>query len=933
MKIDLTRLELDKAGTEPAVLNATKQKHLSSAQVQASGVFTEIGSNALDDLHAYSKKSRTAAQRIADAEFSDERINRNYMAVMANTMSGKDFKELVEKGYAPGQMQPKDAVNSLDRMKIRLSQAGVEVEGYTDTVSAGEAEQITGSRAMANRITGDHSGEYKSSSEDLSVDVSIPDGMKMIPREEEIKAALEEADLPATEENLKDIRKAFETAFEIKNFGEPAMLFMVENEMEPTIRNVYEAGFSAGSNAGSSRGGYFYEGTGYFSAAAEGFDGADNSELSRQIDEVIESAGLKAEEGSRKDAETLIDKGIPLTKENLLLFSDLKKIDIRPGLREMTSAIERGKRPMDAYLVRDYNNIRSERQLKEAGLVMTHEANRRLITDDRQIDTSYLENEVEELKKNEKALWDLLDETLQTAGEIKEAPAELIGNYEFMKIPLKRDELSLSDIRSEGALLKNRYESMQATYEAVGTEVRPDLGDSIKKAFNNVDSILDETGYEINEENRRAVRILGYSSMEISAENIDRIKAADEKINTMVSLLTPKNVLRLIRDNINPLTVSVDELNEKLNSYDEADGEQTEQFAKYLVNMRDRGEITQEEAASYVGIYRLIDKLNRTDGAAIGSLINQNAELSARNLLTALRSARCGHMDYILDSEFGGMQTVEDETVLKIDTQISTAFSEEYYEEETQKFVDAAKAEERLYKLLNDAGMETSADNINAAAGLLDAKGGFFKSLLTEENEKDRSRERLKKAVKKTFETMDDPDAFADAYDEMVNEEVIAAFEGERLDIRALQTKTKVTSIQRAFSDSESYQVPVEINGEITSINLQIRHGENRGNVDIYFESDSLGMISAGFTLDDKTTKGIVACGSNRGFAWVEKHREELEKALSLGTREITMEVIRSDGRVSDRPVGARDGGNLDNAVLYRTAKAFIGGFIHEDQQ
>jgi len=931
MKIDLTRLELDKSGAEPAVLNVTKQKHLSSAEVQASGVFTEIGSNALDNLHAYSKKNRTAAQKISEAEFSDEKINRNYMAVMANTMSGKDFKELVEKGYAPGQMQPKDAVNSLDRMKVKLSQAGVEVEGYTDTVSVDKAEQITGSRTMANRVTGDRAQTETGLEKRIGTEEKATENKQVIPDEKEIRAALKEADLPETEENLTDIKEAFETASEIKTFGEAAMLFMVENEMEPTIRNVYEAGFSAGSGTGSGRGGYFYEGTGYISAAAEGFDGADNSELLRQIDDVIESAGLKSGEESRMDAENLIEKGIPLTKENLLLFTDLKKTDLRPELGEMTSSIARGKRPMDAYLVRDYNNIRSERQLKEAGLMMSLEANRRLIADGKELDTSYLESEVEELKKNEKALWDLLEETVHTAGEIRKAPAELIGNYEFQKIPVKRDELSLSDIRSEGTLLRNRYEEMQAVYEAVGTEVRPDLGDSIKKAFNNVDDLLKEAGSEVNDENRRAVRILGYSSMEINAENIDRIREADGKINTMISLLTPKNVLRLIRDNVNPLTVSVDELNRRLNSYADSDEEQTEEFAKYLVKMRDRGEITQEEAASYVGIYRLVDKLNRTDGAAIGSLINQNAVLSARNLLTALRSSGRGHLDYIIDNEFGGMQTVEDETVLKIDTQISTAFSEEYYEEETQKFVDAAKAEERLYKLLNDAGMETSADNINAAAQLLNTNGRFFRNLLTDENEK--ARERLKKAAKKTFESMDDPEEFSDAYDEMVNEEIIAAFEGERLDIRALQTETKVISVQKTFSDRESYQVPVEINGEITSINLQIRHGENRGNVDIYFESDSLGVISAGFTLDERTTEGIVACGSNRGFAWVEDHREELEKALSLGTREITMEVIRADGRVSDRPVGARDGGNLDNAVLYRTAKAFIGGFIHEDQQ
>ncbi len=911
MKIDFSRLELEKTGMEPSVSGSSKQKHLNAAEVNAGGVFTEIGTNALDNLHAYSKKSRTPADKLAKAEFSNEKINRNYMAVMANTMSGKDFKELVEKGYSPGQMQPKDAVNSLDRMKVKLAQAGVNVAGYTDTVSSKQAAEITGSQTMANKILDGR--EYS------------------IPADEDIRTGLYESDLPATDENVEDIRKAFEIASELKPLNESAQIYMVENEMEPTIQNVYEAGFSTGNAESSGHATYFYEGTGYLSEAAVKGSETDGEDFLRQIDEIITEAGFKPDENSRKNAEFLIEKGIPLTKETLRLYSDLQKVDIRPRLSEMMQAIADGKRPADAYLIRDYKNIKSERQLKETELMMTHEANRKLISSDFRIDTKELETEVESLKKDEKAVWDLLDETVLAASEIKAAPAELIGRIEFFDIRSERDILTLSDIRNEGVSLKNRYETMQATYEAVGTEVRADLGDSIKKAFVNVDSLIGETGLAVDDENRRAVRILGYNSMEINEENISRVKAADRKINDMIDLMTPKNVLRLIRENINPLRVNVDELNEKLNSYAVQDEEDAEKFAQYLVKMRNQNEITSEESASYIGIYRLIDKLNRTDGAAIGSLLNQNAELSVKNLLSAIRSTRRGHMDFVVDSDFGGIQTVEDETVLKIDTQISTAFSDEYYEEEAKKFADAAKAEERIFALLSRADIEPSADNVNAAAELFSANGSFFKELLSENG--NGKNERLKHSMERVFETMDDPDEFSDAYDEMVDEEIIAAFEGEKLDIRALQTTNRVTAVQKTLADSENYQVPIEINGEITSINLQIRHGENHGNVDIYFESESLGMISAVFTLTAEMTNGTVACKTSAGYSWVDSHKNELLNAMSFDSRTVTMDVIRSEGRIDDRPVNAKDGEKLETAVLYKTAKAFIGGFIYEDQQ
>ncbi|MBO6113111.1 MAG: hypothetical protein J6P45_08710 [Lachnospiraceae bacterium] len=924
MKIDFSQLELNKAEAMPQISNAGKKQHLSAAQIQAGGVFTDIGSNALDNLHAYSKKSRSAAEKIASVETHNEQLNRNYMAVMANTMSKDDFKELVEKGYAPGQMQPKDAVNSLDRMKVKLAEAGVEVAGYTDTVSNKEASKITGSQVRANKITGNNVTEAALQSE--------------IPTEEEIEKSLEKADLPVTDDNIKDIKNAFEIASQLKPLSEAGMVYMVENEMEPTIENVYEAQFSTGGSSASGRAGYFYEGTGYLSAAADTTADMQDEMIRHQIEEVIKEAGFEVNGKTETDAGFLIEKGIPLTKDTLQLYSDIKDMDIRADIAEMTDAIAMGKRPRDAYLIKDYRNIKQQRQLKETELAMTHEANRKLLKSDYEIDTSKLENEVEALKKDEKAVWDLLDETMLAKEEIGKAPAELISRTaffgqktDFFLTVTDRDYLTLSDLKDESAVLSRKYEAMEATYEAVGTEVRADLGDSIKKAFNNVDLLIKETGLEISDENRRAVRILGYGSMEISKENVDRVKEADGKVNDMIKLLTPKNVLKLIRENVNPLSMNIDELNERLFAYEEQAEEQELKFAQYLVKMRNSGEVDEKEAASYIGIYRFIDRLNKTDGAAIGSLLNQNAELSVKNLLTAMRTSRRGHMDFLIDESFGGVDAVADETILKIDTQISTAFAGEYYEEEARKFAEAAKAEERIYRLFEEANIEPNADDINAAAELLSAGGSFFKNLFSK-NDGEKT-DRLKKAADKAYEALDDPEEFSEAYDEMVNEEIIAAFEGERLDIRILQTTNRVTAIQKSLSETENYQVPVEINGEITSINLQIRHGENRGSVDIYFESGEFGFVSASFSITGNATTGIVVCGRNAGYAYVNEHKEELLNAMSFDERTVTMDVIRADERISDRPVGATDGERTETAVLYKTAKAFIGGFIYEDQQ
>ena len=48
--------------------------------------------------------------------------------------------------------------------------------------------------------------------------------------------------------------------------------------------------------------------------------------------------------------------------------------------------------------------------------------------------------------------------------------------------------------------------------------------------------------------------------------------------------------------------------------------------------------MTKEEKEAYIGIYRLLRQLEKTDGAAIGALLQQGAEPTLKNLLTAVRS-------------------------------------------------------------------------------------------------------------------------------------------------------------------------------------------------------------------------------------------------------------------------------------------------------
>lgn len=942
MKIDFSQIELNKTKTD--IRTATKAQNTATLSM-AGGVVADLSGNTGISESAYTKKTRSLADKLESIGSYNEKNERNYMAVMSNTLSDKDYQELINNGYAPGQMEIKDAVTSLDRMKVKLSQAGVNVEGYTDTVSSDKVEEITGTAAVS--------------------------------------AALKNADLPVTDDNVKGVQEALSIASELKPLNDASMKYMIENDMEPTIANVYSAQFSAGDTVPLSSGGYFSsDGTGaYLAQAAVTSDNIiSDPQIKEQIDNVIKQAGLTVSDDTEKDAEKLISEGIPLNTDTLIQYTDLKKTDIKADIKEITAAVTDGKRPVDAYLIRDYKNIKAERQLKETELSMTADANLKLLGSDYAIDTSSLENEVEGLKTKEKNLWDLLDETLSTAADIKSQPADIIAELAFdgkavsgiqeekekqtygsaqvqepdslstpviiqsadiseninSNVQIKgTKETSLNEVHTEGIRLQNLYEKAEKTYEAVGTEVRSDLGDNINKAFQNVDDILDDLKLETNDTNRRAVRILGYTQMEITTGNIEKIKTEDTKVNTLIDNLTPKNVLKLIRENINPLETDIDTLSEKINEYSAEDEKETDRFSDYVVKLRNSGEITVEEETSYIGIYRLVDKLVKTDGAAVGALVNSNTDVNMKNLLTAIRTKKKGFVDVTVDDSFGEVSAVKTTGEQKIDTEIKTAFSRESNEDGTQKFTDAAKVEEYIYKMLRNSDVSVTADNINAAAMMMGNKGSFAKGLF--ENTNETSRGKIKKTTEKLLDKMDDEDSTKEAYDELTDVEELATMEGEHLDLRLMQSYHKVMSLQKTLADAENYTIPVEIDGEITSINLQIKHGEIGGKVDIICESEKLGNITAGFTVTKNSTEGMAVCSDKAGMDYITARADKIAesiRAISEEEKTVTLDVIQDTAKETVRPVNATDGDNTtDTAELYRIAKAFIGGIIHENQQ
>lgn len=383
----------------------------------------------------------------------------------------------------------------------------------------------------------------------------------------------------------------------------------------------------------------------------------------------------------QKFAET----GLPYTLENLSAFCRNEGYQ-EHSEREYTDSIIDPAAYADSKAadISDTNTelayLTAHRQLEELRLKMTWEASYALASEDIHIRAKELTQVVETLRNQERdycrqqfqsegiepstALLKLVQDTNHKVQELPYLPAAALG-VTLLSSSFTIDRLHVAGTASLKEMNISISYTKAAAYETLMTHPRSDMGDSIEKAFRNVDDILEDMELPATEDNQRAVRILGYNQMEITPENLDQIKAADKQVQTLIQNLQPSVVLGLVRDGVNPLNMAIDELNDLAQEYiNEEDIAEEEKYSAFLQKLDRHGAITQEERKGYIGIYRLLNKVTKSKGKDIGTLVRNGQNITLQNLLTAHRSNRATGMDTTVDEDFGGLEiTAADDSI------------------------------------------------------------------------------------------------------------------------------------------------------------------------------------------------------------------------------------------------------------------------------
>ncbi len=1086
--------------------------------VSRSGYTLDIADKVMDN-EAYGGHGMTAEDIMQQAANTNAQSKKDFMIVMSSCVSGEDLQKMQEEGFQPGSTDVETYVTIVDRIKVTLAQAGVEVAGYNDELDVATIEQITGSRVDANALVN------------------------------QLTDALCKSDIPVTADNVAELVSAVMEASGIGELSEDAVKYLVVNGKSPTIENIYKAQYSSAETIRQPQG-YYSDGAGngarYYAKKAEDINW-DN--LEQKIDSVVGQAGMDTDADTRaqavENAKWLVSNGIELNAKNLTLVTDLKNLPLPMEQGDIANmcvtAMENGKAPVQADMTgeqsivqqaqeimeqtagisdeavhetveagkeiniknlaeaqrqideQDVSNagvkntdaektsaenksaemteaepgadtvdetalkeVQARRQLEEIRLIMTEEANRHLLRAGISVDTTALSQLVEALKAAENNIRSILfqgedaaqneqraliyEETISRTKELAGMPAAVLGKL-LSKIP----QSTLLHILEAGKELENQLngqngnqnagsgnggqnQSQQgrasAAYETLMTEPRKDLGDKISKAFRNIDEILTDLGIETSESNRRAVRILGYNRMDITEENINAVKAADSQVTGVISRMTPAATLQMIREQKNPLEMTMEELEAYLDNRDLDPAADAEKYSRFLQRLDRSNGISQEEREAYIGIYRMFRQIEKSDGAVIGSLVATGAQVNFKNMLSAVRTAADKNMDVRVDDGFGGLEDLITKGKA-IDTQIQAGYQnrsgsesqqqaaqEKYYarlsgeindelaqntdfdkvntaditgETTIEQFAENVKAahvsedseararekaedlknfqsdmhqveqiDEQIIDALVNYGQVINVDNIQAASMLIFDRGSVFGKVIRQDDkdagnadETDSQDGGLPESDGADGDVLKQADAFIEnltdarqakvSYQEIISEanraveHMIYENASSHIDVKAAKALYKGLALAGNLAKEENYEIPMDIDGEITSVNLKIYHNASKtGKVAVTFDTEKFGKVAAEFDVTEKRISGMVVYENRAGKADLEQLEQAVTRELGrTGDKQVGISLVQTKSVDlnkfgQDRDIGNSKDTKVPTGELYRTAKAFL---------
>ncbi len=625
--------------------------------------------------------------------------------------------------------------------------------------------------------------------------------------------------------------------------------------------------------------------------------------------------------------------------------------------------------------VSDEKNATYLRQLQEIRLMMTIDSGRFLVKNGMDINRTGFTELIDALKDYEASVSQqnisVSGNGIEITGQVlsvraayeslKITPAAVLGAFtDDSQIPTVNNML----VNTEGSnfRLSAMQRSVSLSYETMSTQVRTDLGDSLFKAVEaSTGDILSDLGYDDNEANRRAVRILAYSRIDVTAEMVDKVKVLDDAVNTLFNEMTPRAVLSLIREGIDPLNTDVKKLTEYFRN--KKDTRSSEKYSEFLYRMEQMGSITEEERERYIAIYGMVNRFSKEGLACLGMTAQEDLELTMGNMLKGYMTERSLDMDITADVNMGMAEVIESDRVTYykslfagasnkispeilrdmdgdsklIDPMTPEEFaagieegvltqdgSQTHAGERTMEMIKAAaQLEPETIRLVTENQLPATYGNLLAADAVRKDSRRIF----------DRAANYTEENIEEAFENAEDEEDLASVYDKL-SDEIIKAIgdalytEDSYIDMEMLRGLGYEMNLMGSLARRNDYYIPYNSSHGNGVINLKILDNtENAGNFTIRFTEGELRINIEGRITDEGITAGVYT-----GDRTIEEGVKESMRSLAARLEEEYSDVrifVNYSGEqagelAANAAAGDAQAGRRSTRSIVSVAKSFV---------
>lgn len=247
---------------------------------------------------------------------------------------------------------------------------------------------------------------------------------------------------------------------------------------------------------------------------------------------------------------------------------------------------------------------------------------------------TYLE-EIEQEKYKKYLELNEVDSTQDNIQTIKNVVSTIQNIYpnvvynKFKDIIGKKVDFSLSGINKS-----LKAQNIIDDFENFKTMPNRAFGDSINKLKDDFKNLLIDNGFEPNEVNLKALKILSVNNMDFTEENMLNVKLLDSKIDYLANNLHPLTVAKMLKDSFNPMDKNINDVIDYINNNSFGQTSR-EKIAEQILDIDKENKLSKEERDAIVAVYRMLNMVQKGDSVSIGNLLKTEKNVTLSNLLQA----------------------------------------------------------------------------------------------------------------------------------------------------------------------------------------------------------------------------------------------------------------------------------------------------------